>query len=203
MDNMSKNITVKTNFVCFEASLTRNYNLKGQYYQNTTRNDPNFNLFNFEQIATEEFDDFKRLFDNSNIKIISTIVSFYMITFTNFFNIMVSLFEKYGGDPMKRSLKNQLIAHWGYSMMINNTISTPLFTWRVFFGPLPIQISAFNSFCKNFSLVWTLTTMTEVFVIKALMLYKFSYMAGLDDNLDFRVRHRRNDDSNRWRDDDG
>jgi len=27
--------------------------------------------------------------------------------------------------------------------------------------------------------------------------------AGLDDNLDFRVRHRRNDDSNRWKDDDG
>ena len=35
---------------------------------------------------------------------------------------------------------------------------------------------------KNISLSWFLTCLTEVFLVKALMLYKFSYMAGLNDN---------------------
>ena len=46
------------------------------------------------------------------------------------------MFEKHGGDPMKRSLKNQLLAQMGYSMIINNTICTPLLTLRIYFGPL-------------------------------------------------------------------
>ena len=42
-----------------------------------------------------------------------------------------------GGDPMKRSLKNQLFSQFGYGMMISNTICNPLLTWRIMFGPMP------------------------------------------------------------------
>ena len=48
------------------------------------------------------------------------------------------MFEKYGGDPLKRSLKNQLITQFGYAMMLNNTICTPCLTWRILFGPVHI-----------------------------------------------------------------
>ena len=43
------------------------------------------------------------------------------------------------------------------------------------------RIAAFGSFCENCAMIWFLTCWTEVFVVKALMLYKFNIMAGLDD----------------------
>ena len=137
--------------------------------------------FNMQENSKERVDDFKDLMNTSSIKISFGIICFLQITFTNAFNILVSMFEKHGGDPMKRSLKNQLLAQMGYSMIINNTICTPLLTWRIFFGPLSPEIAAFNSFWKNISLIWCLTCLTELFLVKALMLNKFSYMAGLDD----------------------
>ena len=146
-----------------------------------TCNNTGLEILNMEQNTKEDVDDFKDLLNTLSIKVISGILSFFLITFTNAFNIIVSMFEKHGGDPLKRSLINQLVVQIGYCMIINNTICTPFLTWRIFFGPLYVGIAAFNSFCKNVCMVWIMTCLTEVFIVKALMLYKFSYMAGIDD----------------------
>ena len=82
-------------------------------------------------------DDFKDLFNGTTVKIFAIVISLIRFTFTNIFYILVLLFEKYGGDPMKRSLKNQLVSQFGYGMMISNTICNPLLTWRIMFGPMP------------------------------------------------------------------
>ena len=147
----------------------------------TACNDTDLEIFNAEQNIKEGVDDFKDLLNTSNIKVTSGILSFLLITFTNAFNIILSMFEKHGGDPLKRSLINQLVVQIGYCMVINNTICTPLLTWRIFFGPIYVGIATFNSFCKNICMVWIMTCLTEVFIVKVLMLYKFSYMAGIDD----------------------
>ena len=147
----------------------------------TACNDTDLEISNVEQNIKEDVDDFKDLLNTSNIKVTSGILSFLLITFTNAFKIILSMFEKHGGDPLKRSLINQLVVQIGYCMVINNTICTPLLTWRIFFGPIYVGIAAFNSFCKNICMVWIMTCLTEVFIVKVLMLYKFSYMAGIDD----------------------
>ena len=88
-------------------------------------------------IAREENkDDFKNLFNGTTIKIFAILISLIRFTFTNVFYILILLFEKYGGDPLKRSLKNQLVSQYGYGMMITNTICNPLLTWRIMFGPM-------------------------------------------------------------------
>ena len=144
-------------------------------------NDTDFEIFNMEQNSKEDVDDFKNLLNTPSVKIISGILSFFLISFTNAFNILVLMFEKHGGDPLKRSLINQLTAEIGYSMIIHNTICIPLLTWRIFFGPLYVGIAALSTFCKNIAMLWIMNCLTEVFIVKALMLYKFSYMAGIDD----------------------
>ena len=87
-----------------------------------------FNFYPESQL--EDVDDFEELFDNMSIKITSCIFCFVLLTFTNAFNIFVSIFEKYGGDPLKRSLKNQLISQLGFSMIMNNTLCNPILTSR-------------------------------------------------------------------------
>ena len=176
---MSKNFTLKV--VLFWPEICNQIISDELFSLSRTCNDTGLEIFNMEQNSTEYVDDFKDFLNTSTLKISSIILSFLLITFTNAFNILLSMFEKHGGDPMKRSLKNQLVAQMGYCMIINNTICTPLLALRINFGSLSPEIAAFNSFWKNIAMSWSLICLTEVFVVKALMLNKFSYMAGLDD----------------------
>ena len=106
------------------------------YSTNMTSNDTILKLVNILQVnfslesQLEDVDKFEELFDSLSIKIASGIICFTLLTFTNTFNILVSIFEKYGGDPVKLSLKNQLISQLGYSMIINNTFCNPILTSR-------------------------------------------------------------------------
>jgi hypothetical protein len=176
---MSQNFILKV--VLFWPEICHQITSDKSFGLSRTCNDTGLEIFNMEQNSKEHTDDFKDLLNTSMLKISSGILCFLLITFTNAFNILLSMFEKHGGDPMKRSLKNQLVAQMGYSVIINNTICTPLLAWRMNFGPLTPEIAAFNSFWKNISMSWALACLTELFVVKALMLNKFSYMAGLDD----------------------
>ena len=49
------------------------------------------------------------------------------------------------------------------------------------------RIAVFNAFFESSGLLWNLTILTEVFVVKALMLYKFPIMNGLDEYFMSRV----------------
>ena len=146
------------------------------------------NKTNIEILATieqlhshDDVDDFKNMLDFLAIKIIAGIFGFVLITFTNAFLFSLSMFEKFGGDPLKRSLKNQIIIQFGYAMMLNNIICTPCLIWRVIFGPIYTKVAVFDSFIENISVTWMFLCLAQTFVIKALMLFKFSHMAGLDD----------------------
>ena len=52
---------------------------------------------------------------------------------------------------------------------------------------LSIRIAVFNAFCESSALLWELTILNEVFVLKSLMLYKFPHMTGLDETFISRV----------------
>ena len=69
-----------------------------------TCNDTGLEIFNIQENSKERVDDFEDLLNTSSLKISSGILCFLLIMFTNAFNILVSMFEKHGGDPMKRSL---------------------------------------------------------------------------------------------------
>ena len=52
---------------------------------------------------------------------------------------------------------------------------------------LSARIAVFNAFFESCGLLWNLTILTEVFVVKALMLYKFPIMNGLHESFMSRV----------------
>ena len=136
---MFQPIIINANFYTFENCGTMNSNdtsLESEY----TSEDliiENLTIFKIKETVDGDMDDFKDLFNSNGIKIYAIILCLFQFTFTNAFNIFVSLFEKYGGDPLKRSLKNQLVSQVGYGMMIRSTICNPLLTWRIIFGPMP------------------------------------------------------------------
>ena len=54
-------------------------------------------------------DDFEGHFASSRIKIICFILFILCETFSNVYCILFIMFEKYGGDPLKRSVTNQVL----------------------------------------------------------------------------------------------
>ena len=135
---MFQPVLIITNFHTFDNCGQMNSNdtcLESEYTEDLIIE--NLTNVKIKEIIEGNKDDFKNLFDSNSIKIYAIILCLFKFTFTNAFNIFVSLFEKYGGDPLKRSLKNQLVSQVGYGMMLRNTICNPLLTWRIMCGPLP------------------------------------------------------------------
>ena len=73
---------------------------------------------------SEISDDFERIFDSLWIKILGCVICILMVTFNNAYSILVCLFEKYGGDPMKRSLKNQIVVQLWYTAISMTSLLT-------------------------------------------------------------------------------
>ena len=131
---------INTNFNRFDTCVKTNYNctlLESEYTCEEDLSIESLTIVKIKQILEENKDDFKDLFNGTTIKIFAILISLIRFTFTNVFYVLILLFEKYGGDPLKRSLKNQLVSQFGYGMMIKNTICNPLLTWRIMFGPMP------------------------------------------------------------------
>ena len=66
-------------------------------------------------------------------------------------------------------------------MIMNNIISSTLFTWRSFFGPIYPKLAVFESFVTN---IWSSSSfllLTEMCVIKALLAFKWSWIVGVDE----------------------
>ena len=59
-------------------------------------------------------------------------------------------FEHYGGDPMKRSIKNKLISQSLVLLMMEIILYNSGFAWRIIIGPLNPNICLVVLFVHNF-----------------------------------------------------
>ena len=124
---------------------------------------------------------FTDLFDSIALKIAASIIYMICATFYNVFAYQWIMFEKYGSDSMKRSLNNQLTSHLMFNQFVENNIAMPIFIWRVLVGSIHPYIALSVSFIRNMQLLWNVLLITESSVVKSLMIFKWPFMAGLDD----------------------
>ena len=120
----------------------------------------------------------KDIFESTTLKIASIFVYLICATFFNAFSLLSVIFEKYANDSMKRSLNNQLTSHLMFSMFLNNNVTLPIFIWRVIFGPIHQYIATIVAFLRNFYVTWNLLLLTQMTVVKSLLLFKWPLMSG-------------------------
>ena len=82
---------------------------------------------------------------------------------------------------MKRSINNQLYTQINYAVILHNIIYYPLFTWRHIFGPLYPSLAVFLSFFAGCLYSLVVLILTEISVIKALLIFKWSWIVGIDE----------------------
>ena len=86
-------------------------------------------------------DDFRTMFDSLSLKIVVGILLFLVIFFHSTLCLWFLRFEKYGNDPMKRSVANLIVSQIGYVGALSNVVFLPFLTWRVIFGPIQPDLS--------------------------------------------------------------
>ena len=127
-------------------------------------------------------DDFKEIFNPMAIIIVYFSLWIIYVTLSNAFYALLILYEKYGEDIMKRSINNQLVPQLGLAMILHNCIFSTIFLLRFIFGPLYFGIVVFEVFIANMYVSWVLLVVTEISVVKALSICKFSWIVGIDEN---------------------
>ena len=90
-------------------------------------------------------------------------------------------FEHYGGDPMKRSIKNKLISQSFVVLMMEIAIYNSGFAWRIIIGPLNPNVCLVVLFVHNLFGMVVVICITEIISLKVFMLYGWSYFCSMDE----------------------
>ena len=127
-------------------------------------------------------DDFKDIFNPIGVRIIFFSLWTIYVTLSNAFFALMILYEKYGEDIMKRSINNQLVSQVGLAMILFNCVSSTIFLLRFIFGPLNFGVAIFETWIGYVYLSWTLLVLAEISVTNALLIHKFSWIVGIDED---------------------
>ena len=68
-----------------------------------------------------------------------------------------------------------------FAMILHNVISTTSFIWRIFFGPINPLLAVLESYFANLWSSLSFLLLTEMSVIKALLVFKWSWMVGVNE----------------------
>ena len=88
-------------------------------------------------------------------------------------------FEHYGGDAMKRGIKNKLIAQAFVAILTFSCINNPMFAWRILIGPLNESITMLNIFCRHFMATYGCLCFTNIILWKVLILFGWKHFCSI------------------------
>ena len=115
------------------------------------------NSMPFENSSEEIGDDFSTMFSSLYLKIVTGILFFGVIPLHSVAGIFLVDFEKYGMDPMKRSIINLISSQIHYASVLSNIVFWPFLTWRVIIGPIQPDLSGKYHLCLIFLQSWLKT----------------------------------------------
>ena len=103
-----------------------------------------------EKSSEEIGDDFSTMLSSSYLKIVTGCLFFGVIPLHSIAGILLVEFEKYGMDPMKRSIINLISSQIHYAAVLSNIVFWPFLTWRVIIGPIQPDLSGKYHLCLIF-----------------------------------------------------
>ena len=110
-------------------------------------------IFEFENLSmsiqtTQEIgDDFSTVFSSFYLKIFTGLLFFGVIFYNTILSFLLIQFEKFGNDPMKRSVTNLITSQIHYIALLSNMFFVPFLTWRVIIGPIQPDLTGTFYFC--------------------------------------------------------
>ena len=115
------------------------------------------------------------ILDSNTFKIFHGIASSFVIAIAFICYLGFIHYEYYGEDPMRRSMKNQLVAQICKVIFTYNILATPVVLWRVLIGPLHEQFILVTLFMRHCSGILIPLCFTEIILFQFFMLFGWKY----------------------------
>ena len=119
--------------------------------------------------------DFRNLTDYPLLKIIHGILFVLGLFITIICYYGFIHFEHYGSDPMKRGIKNKLIAQIFIAILSLSCINNPVFAWRILIGPVHENIAILAIFFRQCTATYGILCLTEIILYKSVMFFGWKY----------------------------
>ena len=137
--------------------------------------------FDLSSNSTALSNEFIEHFDSLIFQISWVVTMLSNLLISNVLFSFLILFDRHGGDWAKRSLLNRLSSQCAYPVIIHNLIITPIWSYRVFIGPLNPTMAELTAVIANSCIIWVLLCLTEALLTRAIMATSYKYVSGIND----------------------
>ena len=106
------------------------------------------------------------------------------VIFIKFWELAINYVAKsfIDGKPIFERFENfgTTLVH-NKNIFLNSFNSNPSFAWRFIIGPLNSEVTMIIQFCRNFANTYVYLSITEIILIKVVMLYAWKHICDLDE----------------------
>ena len=120
-----------------------------------------------------EFVAFEGLEINTTVRIAHGIVFPIGLIISSIFYWGTIYYERYVGDPMKRTIQNRFISAIAFSTIMNEYTATVAFAWRIQIGPLNDNVAMVAVFINTLYSTFVLINLSETIIYKVIYLLKY------------------------------
>ncbi len=103
------------------------------------------------------------------------------ITIGNALIIGIVDFEHWGGDPMKRTVLNQLTSLTCGCILLHGTLMGSMYQWITIMGPSESTMAACFTIGRTMLSTYAFLTLTEYILIQCLVVFKWKRVSLQDD----------------------
>ena len=126
--------------------------------------------------------------DSLDLLTISEICLEFIVTIIgNILCLIICHYERFGGDPMKRSIVNKFISTVCLTMAAASFLSASTLLLRVFYGPFPLVLANVIIYLELYGVVLLCINVICVFILKILQIKAFYFVNGLNEDFWFLV----------------
>ena len=81
-------------------------------------------------------------------------------------------YERYGGDPMKRTIQNKFVSAIAFCTIMNGYTAQVALAWRIQIGPLSDNVAMIIVVINSLHMTFTLINLSEIIIYKVIYLLK-------------------------------
>ena len=126
----------------------------------------NFSFVESNEGSVIGFEPFQDLIVDGPLRIYQGIVTIFTILFGSIFYLGIVHYERYGGDPLKRSIQNRFISAIAITALVMCYISNGILTWRIQVGPLNEDVAMFAISSSRYFVMVLLINLSELMIYK-------------------------------------
>ena len=126
---------------------------------------------------------YENIYESLTLRITLCLICLALMTVGSVLWFVLITFERFGGDPQKRSLSNQLTYYLGFTALLTLNVNAFTHFLRASIGCLSLYLVCFSIMVKRAASFMIAMFLLEILLYKLLQLVIYKRIAALNDDL--------------------